>query len=183
MQPRFQEDKATQVAAELLRLRGGKMSYMKLLKLMYLVDRTALIRWGRPVTYDSFVSMRHGPVLSRTLDLINEQPPPDKLSTWNQIISAPHEYDVKLLDDCPTSELSEAEIKVTREIDAQYGGLDKWELVKVLHDELPEWENPGDSALPIDYRDVLVAGGKKNPDIEEIESELHGIALLEAFVS
>ena len=38
-------------------MRGGKMSYMKLLKLLYLVDREALLRWGRPVSTDRYVSM------------------------------------------------------------------------------------------------------------------------------
>ena len=46
----FNEAKATQAAARLLFLRGGTMSYVKLIKLLYLADREALIRWGRPVT-------------------------------------------------------------------------------------------------------------------------------------
>ena len=33
------------------------MSYMKLLKLLHLVDREALLRWGRPVSTDRYVSM------------------------------------------------------------------------------------------------------------------------------
>ena len=33
------------------------MSYLKLLKLLYIVERTALLRWGRSVTFDRFVSM------------------------------------------------------------------------------------------------------------------------------
>ena len=47
------------------------MSYMKLIKLLYLADREALLRWGRPITFDAYVSMDRGPVLSSVLDLIN----------------------------------------------------------------------------------------------------------------
>ena len=65
---RFNEVKATQAAARLLRNRGGRMSYMKLIKLLYLADREALSRWGRPITTDKYVSMDKGPVLSRVLD-------------------------------------------------------------------------------------------------------------------
>ena len=72
----FNEAKAAQAAARLLKKRGGKMAYMKLIKLLYLVDREALRRWGRPVTTDRYVSMDHGPVLSSTLDLINHGPEP-----------------------------------------------------------------------------------------------------------
>ena len=69
MQLPFNEAKAAQTAARLLKLRGGRMSYLKLIKLMYLIDREALLRWGRPVTTDCYVSMDKGPILSRTLIL------------------------------------------------------------------------------------------------------------------
>lgn len=64
MRTRYREEKATEAAARLLKLRGGAMSHMKLIKLLYLLDREAYVRWGRPVTYDTYVSMPHGPVLS-----------------------------------------------------------------------------------------------------------------------
>ena len=57
----YREDKATQAAARLLRLAGGKLNHMKLMKLLYLADRRALIQWGRPITFDWYVSMPHGP--------------------------------------------------------------------------------------------------------------------------
>jgi uncharacterized phage-associated protein len=70
----FNEAKATQAAARLLKLRGGSMSYIKLMKLLYLADREALIRWGRPITTDRYVSMDNGPVLSRIYNLIRNEP-------------------------------------------------------------------------------------------------------------
>ena len=51
--PDFNEAKAVQIAGFFLRLAGGEMNYMKLIKLMYLVDRTALAEWGRSLTYDN----------------------------------------------------------------------------------------------------------------------------------
>ena len=48
------------------------MEYIKLIKLMYLVDRAALNERGWPISTDVYVSMAHGPVLSRTYDLIRE---------------------------------------------------------------------------------------------------------------
>src|ERR1039457_6692110 len=66
----FNEAKATQAATQFLRLRGGRISYIKLIKLLYLADREALIRWGRPITTDCYVSMDVGPVVSRIYDLI-----------------------------------------------------------------------------------------------------------------
>ena len=63
MTPRFNERRATEAAARFLKLRGGRMSYLKLIKLIYFLDREALLRWGRPVTGDRYVSMDNGPVV------------------------------------------------------------------------------------------------------------------------
>jgi uncharacterized phage-associated protein len=52
------------------------MSYMKLIKLLYLAGREALARWGRPIPTDTYVATKHGPVLSQVLDLITEGPDP-----------------------------------------------------------------------------------------------------------
>lgn len=71
---RFNERRATEAAAKFLKLRGGRMSYLKLIKLLYLLDREALLRWGRPVTTDRYVSMDNGPVVSRIYDLIRRSP-------------------------------------------------------------------------------------------------------------
>jgi uncharacterized phage-associated protein len=67
----FDESKATEAAAFLLSRSDQTMNYMKLIKLLYLADREALIRWGRPISTDRYVSMKHGPVLSNVLNLIS----------------------------------------------------------------------------------------------------------------
>src|SRR5207249_3792384 len=79
---RFNERKATQAAAHLLRLRGGSMSYLKLIKLLYLADREALLRWGRPISTDCYMAMDRGPVLSRVLDLATDGEDPGTPSIW-----------------------------------------------------------------------------------------------------
>ena len=108
---RFNEAKATQAAARLLRNRGGRMSYMKLIKLLYLADREALARWGRPITTDSYVSMKHGPVLEwESLNLITDPDDPSQVQTaWSKHISAPENYDVVLKEDSSGDLLSEVE--------------------------------------------------------------------------
>src|SRR5690606_22897948 len=93
--PKFRDDKTTQAAVLFLQLRGGKMSYMRLIKLLYLADREALIRWGTPITFDAYVSMDRGPVLSRTYELISEGVRPGEESSWEKCISAPERYDVR----------------------------------------------------------------------------------------
>ena len=65
------------------------------------------------------------------------------------------------------------------EIFDQYGHMNKWDLVEMLHKDFPEWQDPQGSALPIEYRDILRAGGKTAQEIAEIEFELEGLALVE----
>jgi hypothetical protein len=52
----FNEKKAAQAAAYLLKLHGGKMDYRKLLTLLYLADRKLLAERGRTITGDEFVN-------------------------------------------------------------------------------------------------------------------------------
>jgi len=52
------------------------MAYIKLIKLLYLADREALLRWGRPITTDCHVSMPKGPVVSQIYHLITDEPEP-----------------------------------------------------------------------------------------------------------
>lgn len=175
MKPRFREEKATEAAAHLLRARGGQMSYMKLLKLMYLADREALLRLGRPITFDAYVSMKNGPVLSRTYALISEGPPPAVSSVWDECISRPQAYSVTLQRDCEPIHLSRAELALLTEIFQEFGHRNRWELVDFCH-TLPEWRDPGDSALPISYADILASGGRSPAEIAEIEEELEASA-------
>jgi len=179
MHPQFREAKTTQAARLLLSLRDGRMSYMKLIKLLYLADREALLRWGRPITFDTYVSMDRGPVLSHTFDLVTDGPRPGEESLWRACISPPDNYEVGLVGECGTDQLSEAEVGVLEEVFEEFGRRTRWELVDYAH-TLPEWTDPHGSAVPITYRDILVAGGKTEAEAAEIENELEEIAVLDA---
>ncbi len=49
------------------------MDYRKLMLLLYLADRKALLTWGRPITTDQYASTDQGIVLSRVLELITKE--------------------------------------------------------------------------------------------------------------
>lgn len=178
---RFNERRATEAAARFLKLRGGRMSYLKLIKLLYLLDREALLRWGRPVTTDRHISMDNGPVVSWIYDLIREEPAPGADPIWRHYISAPQEWEVALLADPETDELSRAEEALIDESYAAYGKMTRWDLVRVSH-ELPAWQDPNGSAIPIQYRDILRAGSKTDSEIAAVEAELESLAATEAML-
>jgi uncharacterized phage-associated protein len=144
---------------------------MKLIKLLYLADRRALLSWGRPITFDWYVSMPHGPVLSFTLDKINEEAPPDGSSYWHRYISERRGHEVTLLGDAPDDQLSPAEEAMLAAVYQEKGHLSPWELRDFSH-TLPEWRDPKGSSLPISIRDILLAEGLSENDVKQVMETL-----------
>lgn len=179
MKQNFDEKKATQVACVFLRLAGGTLNCMKLIKLMYLAERAALIRLGRPITWDSYFLLRHGPVLSTVLDLISEKPNPVDKSFWAKYVSVPKKYSVSLIKDCPSTQLAPVDESVITQVYEDYGSYGEWDLVELLHYILPEWKDPKRSAFQISYEDILRAGGKQNKEIEDIENKIYEAGLID----
>lgn len=181
MLPKYDEKKATQVAGLFLAIRkqGGRMSYMKLIKLMYLADREALMRWGWSMTNDEYVSMRHGQVLSATYNLMKEKAP--RRSYWKRFISAATtRKEIKLIREPETGELSKADRALIQEIFDKYGHLDRWELAKITHD-LPEYRETKGRSLSVAYSDVLLKAKRASPDeVEKTLEELHSLAVMQS---
>lgn len=50
--------------------RGRNVTQYDLVKTLFLADRAHLNEWGRPVTYDNYCAMFHGPVPSLAYDLL-----------------------------------------------------------------------------------------------------------------
>ena len=165
----FNDRKTAQAAAYLLHLAGGELNYMQLIKLMYLADRQMLLEHGLPITGDRMVSMKHGPVLSRILDFINEGDGPNNPSAWFEYIGPAKNYSVALLKDPGTDELSKFELGLLKNIYETYGRMDKWKLVRMLHEILPEWKDPGSSMHPIEPEDILRAASRSEAEIREIQ--------------
>jgi uncharacterized phage-associated protein len=175
----FNQQKATQAAAYFLARRGGRMSYLKLIKLLYLADRAALLRWGRPITTDRYVSMDKGPVVSRILDLATEDPVPGQEHFWNEHISEPSNYEISLKKDPGRDEISDAEVGLLEEVFGEHGGKSRWELVELTH-KLPEWKDPKGSAISIEVRDILRLAGKTELETKAVEEELSAVAFADS---
>jgi uncharacterized phage-associated protein len=165
---RFDERKATQAAAHLIALDGGAVRYMKLLKLLYLADRHAILKQGCPITGDRFVSMRNGPVLSEVLDIIKGKSAAGNY--WKEFISEPSDYGVELLCEAPVDELSEQELEWLDYVYSVYGHMSEWQLVEISH-LLPEWEDPGASSNPIPVEQILQAAGASDEEIAAVQAE------------
>lgn len=165
----FNERKAAQTAARLLRAAGGKLDVIVLIKLMYLGDRRALAERGLPITGAYMVSMPYGPVLSEVLDDINlGKRPPGRGDggEWYQFVSEREGQSVRAVKGADsTDQLSRYELRIIDETFEEFGGIPMWDLVDLTH-ELPEWHNPGRSAKPIPPEEILRHVGKSDEQIE-----------------
>ena len=171
MSPRFREKKTTQAAAILLQRDGGKTHYIKLLKLLYIADRKSLEETGFPITFDTYVSMKYGPVLSTTYDLIKDTSF-NHGDYWHEYISQPKDYVVRLNQSPSVTALSEVEIRILNQTFDEYGKIPRFDLVDISH-QFPEFhEPPKGSTLPITYRDIFHALGEDEIEISRIENEL-----------
>ncbi len=83
--PRFNIEKATEAVAYLLQLygKGEPIKFMRILKLLYIADRSAFQEWERPITYDNYVSMDNGQVLSNTYNLMKRE---SQFDEWDEHI-------------------------------------------------------------------------------------------------
>ena len=164
----FKENKAAQIAAYFLHRAGDTMQHVKLMKLMYLADREALDSYGLSISNDTAYSMRLGPVLSQTLDLMNGNFDPSDGGEWVKWITAKENYHLGLKK--PVTEdsfqaLSDGEISILRKVYDKYGDWSMGRLIRHTH-TFGEWRNPGRGRIPIEVGDVFQALGKTDAEIE-----------------
>lgn len=177
--PLFDERRAAQAAAFLLHRAGGNLPLIKLVKLMYLAERLSLKRYGEPITGDKFVSMPHGPVLSRTYDHMNDALPSVE-GGWDTWIADRAGHVVELRDESmirtPEQDLlrlSETDIEVLGEVWGEFGHWDRWELVRYTHSgACPEWEDPDGSSTPIPYEYLFQKLGYSEEEAAALTSRL-----------
>lgn len=71
-QPRLTEDKdkIREAILYVQHARPGRLSQYDIVKAIFLADRSHLNQYGRPITFDNYTAMTHGPVPSLTYDLL-----------------------------------------------------------------------------------------------------------------
>jgi uncharacterized phage-associated protein len=155
---RFDFDKTVQAACLLLRKHDGCMSYLRLLKLLYIVDRELLAETGRTLTGDRPVAMKNGPVLSTLYDIVKQQS--SHSARWETFIVKAG-FQIKRVGDPGLGKLSRGEASKLEEVTERYHSIDDWELAERTH-AFPEWQQhfQEGTARSIPWDDVLIAQGK-----------------------
>jgi uncharacterized phage-associated protein len=183
---RFNSRKATEVASLLIQLEGGRLNVMKLVKLVYLVDRLSIARRGIPVVGGVYYSMRNGPVTSELLDLINAGRLADESDcSWQEFIQNREGVTVSSL---PGSEIactctSEAEKRLIQEIYSEHGAKDQWALRDWCHQNCAEWTPLQNGREQIEIEQIAASVGKSPSEVKHISENAAESNLLSSVFS
>jgi len=174
---RFDVIKATVVACQFLQREGGSINIMKLVKLVYLLDRLSLARRGIAVVGGAYFSLPNGPITSEFLDLINSgclwglQD-----CRWEEFISDRQNHEIALVKEPGRNHLSDAEIDLVDAVYQEHGTKDQWQLRQWCHEHCEEWTplEQGRERIAIDR--IARALGKTDEQIARLREqaeELH----------
>jgi hypothetical protein len=174
--PKFNEQKTTEAATILLRLSGGEMNYMKLIKLLYIIDKKSIKEKESPITYDMYYSMKDGQVLSTVLDFVKNK----KIGNyWHKHIQLYGRYSVGIVGEpIKPNKLSPSEVEIIESVYDEFGKYDPFYLGK-LTKKGSEYKKTT-SSIKIPIEDIYVDLGYKAPDIEAIKERLKEKASIDA---
>lgn len=172
----YSSDKILQEIIYLLSLNNKRMNLLKLMKELYLIDRTSIDERDTSVSGDVFYSMPHGPILSQTLnmlyDLVN-----NKWGDYLDTISAKFYPDIQIKQEVDFDRLSPKDKSYIKAVSEKFKNFTPKELENFTH-TLPEWVDPKGSSKKIRYRDVMLALGKSEEEISAAKEEYEKISEL-----
>jgi hypothetical protein len=176
----YDEIKAAQTAGLLLQLNGGKENLLKLIKLLYAIERESIKRELCPFTYDKLVSMPHGQVVSNTYDHIKSKAPSGVWGDCFKLTSEGKGKTVHLIKECGIGKLSRADIALIKEIYKNNIDKSPEDLEREHHDPriTPEYINPNGSSLETDYKNLLKILGKNQKEIDNFYADLKEMAFI-----
>lgn len=171
IRPRFDERKTAAAASILLKEAGGEMKYFRLIKLLYIAEREAWRELGHAISGDGYVAMKHGPVLSRTYDLLKDEKSLAASVHFSRLIEKVDRYKVRLKGMPDDGPLSDNEVRILRRVHGDNQHRDQWSVRDLTH-LFPEWSDPGDTSVAIDAEDVLRKLPLPEQTIERIREEV-----------
>jgi uncharacterized phage-associated protein len=153
----FNAAKITEAAQSFLKMEGGKMEVLKLVKLLYLSEREALGERGSPIFGGRYFSLPHGPITSEGLNLMDGEGLKGDQAVWDSAISPRDGNWLAIVSDQNFESLSRSETEIIERIYGQHGHLSAWELRCWCHKNIPEYEELDRGRLPITLKEIGLA--------------------------
>lgn len=162
----YNHELARAVAARFIQLEGGVINKMKLMKLMYLLDREAICEDGCAIIGGCYMSFPYGPIVSEELDAAN-------YNAWRGILKSDSGYYLQLNGgDYGFDLLSEWVEEKIQAVYNKFGKMTQFELSDYTHqkENCPEWKNP--SPKKTEYISLRDIAGDKADEVEALAQEL-----------
>lgn len=158
----FDHAKSVQIVAYFVRKAGGSAEKLKLVKLLYLAERLSFQRRGKPMNFDSYFSLPHGPVASSALNgmdhLLEDE-------AWDAVHQADNRRDITIDADVTEDRLSRADRAILDGTWGEFGGMSASQIRNWTHDNCPEYvEVEAGSRLPIDLSEIMLQVGIADAD-------------------
>jgi hypothetical protein len=168
---RFDEPKAIAAVHHLLnKTQAKRHNYTALIKILYLSEREHLNRYATTICGDAFASLPYGPILSNVTSLIREDARRDSTRWYDHFRK--DGYELEIIAAADEDVLSEAELEILDEVWAANSSKTWQALITETH-QLPEWENPLGSSIPISPEEILRVQGYSEDDIDRVAQEHH----------
>ena len=167
----FDHQKSTQALNFFAIHQGGQINKMKALKLVFLADRYHLRKYGRMITNDSYVAMKHGPVPSTTKDIAEDNDYLDDVEkSYSSEYILPSNLILQSVKSVDVSVFSESDIEALSFAWDAFGHYNQFQLRDITH-SYPEWVKHRNSVkygscVPMNILDFL-----KDP-IEQVDESL-----------
>lgn len=179
---RFDEVRTTEAASLLLKWGGGKMTRLRLIKLLYFADRDCILKFGHPICGGKYVSMKHGPVLSDLYNIITNNLWTESQGFWEEHFANSGPRDIELIREPKPQKLSRAQISALQGVFERLKDLSDWQIRDLGH-ELPEYEDPGKSSLPIPVKRILTVEGKSEQQIKDVAEDASALSCADKFLA
>jgi len=131
----YDSEKAVHVVLALLSLNSGKLTKLKLIKLIFFADREHLYKYGRPIIGGSYRAMPHGPVLSELYTDICDAAEFDDDQEYDVT-----ENNITSTQQCNHEYLSKSDIEILEQISEKYKNLTGIQL-RVISHQLKAYKN------------------------------------------
>lgn len=154
----FDIEQAAEAMSYLLSLNDGTMNYMKAIKILYLSDRESFSHGHNSITTDCYKSLKHGPITSEIYDCIMGKHEGNEY--WNTYIKR-EGYNISKICDIEYQKLSIADRETIERIDARFKDYSQWDMRDYTH-TLGEWEDPGESSIPITIETIIASSVDSN---------------------
>lgn len=161
----FENETARAAAIYFTSREGGCINKMKLVKLMYIVERTALQEAETALFGGKYFSLPYGPIISEVVDALDDE-------KWSGLQKS-REHDVALMPgvEVPYEFMSEWSAELLERVYRDFGKLDQWQISDFTHTHFKEWKQPqgANKRIPISLSDILP---EPNPELESLAADL-----------